>query len=221
MCGRYTVRVNAGELARRFHLEMPELPSFTPRYNVAPTQRLPVVVQADSRRLATMCWGLIPRWARDDSIGAKMINARAETLTEKPSFRPLLRSRRCLIPASGFYEWQPSTKIPHHIHLVDAPVFAFAGLYDLWRDREGNEVPTYTIITTTPNALVAAIHDRMPVILRPEDEDAWLDPDETDPAPLLALLRPYPAAAMAAYPVSRAVNSPRHDGPELLEPVVA
>jgi putative SOS response-associated peptidase YedK len=218
MCGRYTIRVDAGLLARRFGVAMPELPSFTPRYNVAPTQQLPVVVHGNARRLAVMRWGLIPRWAKDGAIGTKMINARAETLTEKPSFRPLLRTRRCLVPASGFYEWDLATRTPHHIHVMDASVFAFAGLYDVWRDHEGHEVPTYAIITTTPNALVAPIHDRMLVILRPEDEDAWLDPDEAELRALPALLRPYPAEAMADYPVARAVNSPRHDGPKLLAP---
>jgi putative SOS response-associated peptidase YedK len=168
-----------------------------------------------------MRWGLIPHWAKEAKVGARMINARAETLTERASFRPLLRTRRCLVPASGFYEWHPTTKVPHYVHPKDADVFAFAGLHDVWRDPEGEEIASYTIITTTPNALLAPIHDRMPVILRPADQDAWLDPDETEPEPLLALLKPYPARAMVAYPVSRAVNSPRNDGPELLERVVA
>jgi putative SOS response-associated peptidase YedK len=224
MCGRYTVKVDAGQLARRFHVAAPELPLSPdlPRYNAAPTQQLPVVVRHDAaNQLRVMRWGLVPHWAKDDTGGARMINARAETLLERPSYRPLVRSRRCLVPASGFYEWQPATKQPYFIHLREREVFAFAGLYDRWRNREGEELATYTIITTAPNDLMGTIHNRMPVILRPEDEEEWLDTETTEREPVLALLRAYPAEEMEAYPVSRAVNSPRNEGAQLVERVSA
>jgi putative SOS response-associated peptidase YedK len=221
VCGRYSIRVDAATLAQRFGLEMEQLPTLTPRYNAAPTQQLPVVTQDETRHLELMRWGLIPRWAKDESIGARMINARAETLMEKPSFRPLLRARRCLVVASGFYEWQKPTRTPHYIRASDESLLTFAGLYDIWRDRDGNSVASYAIVTTTPNELMAPIHDRMPVILPPEEATMWLDPDARESEPLLALLRPYPAERMAAYPVSRLVNDPRHEGAHLVERAVA
>ncbi len=219
MCGRYAiVLAGDGTLQRRFSLEElrddPQL-----RFNVAPTQTLPVITRNSPNRVEMMRWGLIPSWAKDAAIGSKMINARAETVAEKPAFRRPLRSQRCLVPATGFYEWQRDgdRKTPHFIHLPGEPLFAFAGLYDAWRDPDGQTVKTYTILTTEPNDLMASIHNRMPVILRREDEDEWLDPNNTKPEHLLPLLRPYPAGAMAAYPVSRSVNSVRNDAPGLLE----
>ena len=218
MCGRYAiVLADDGTLQRRFSLEE-LLDNPAPRFNVAPTQTLPVIVRNTPDRVAMMRWGLIPFWAKDASIGSKMINARAETVAEKPAFRRPLRSQRCLVPASGFFEWkrEGDSKTPHFIHLPGEPIFAFAGLYDTWRDPEGQTVQSYTILTTEPNDLMADIHNRMPVILRREDEDDWLDPANTEPEHLLPLLRPYPASEMAAYPVSRMVNSPRNDAPDLL-----
>ena len=221
MCGRYAiVLVGDGTLQRRFSLEeLVDEPQ--PRYNVAPTQTLPVVTRNSPNRVEMMRWGLIPSWAKDASIGSRMINARAETVAEKPAFRRPLRAQRCLVPATGFYEWKRDgdRKAPYFIHLPDEPLFAFAGLYDTWRDPDGQTVKTYTILTTEPNALMAGIHNRMPVILRREDEDEWLDPTNTEAEHLLPLLRPYPSDAMAAYPVSRMVNSPQNDVPALLERV--
>lgn len=217
MCGRYAlIVVGDGSLQRRFSLE--ELLDVPPRYNVAPTQTLPVIVRQSPNHIQMMRWGLIPSWAKDATIGTRMINARAETVAEKPAFRTPLRSHRCLVPASGFYEWkrEGTSKQPYFIHLKDEPLFAFAGLYDRWRDPQGQDVWSYTIITTAANAVTAPVHDRMPVILRREDEDEWLNADNTEPEHLLPLLRPYPADAMEAYPVSSAVNSPRNDAPDLV-----
>src|SRR4051794_30871015 len=205
MCGRYAiVLVGDGSLQRRFSLEE-LLDDPAPRFNVAPTQALPVITRNSPNRAEMMRWGMIPSWAKDPTIGSRMINARAETVAEKPAFRRPLRSQRCLVPASGFFEWKRDgeAKVPHFIHLPGEPLFAFAGLYDLWRDPEGRTVKSYTILTTGPNELMAGIHNRMPVILRREDEDEWLNPANTEPEHLLPLLRPYPADEMDAYPVSR------------------
>jgi putative SOS response-associated peptidase YedK len=217
MCGRYSF-VPKQDFAERFQVENQQLDLQT-RYNVAPSQVMPVITRNSPNRAEEMRWGLVPFWAKDPSIGNRMINARAETIAEKPAFRRPLAARRCLVPASGFYEWQrsPEGKVPHYIFLRDAETFAFAGLYEIWKDEAGNALKTYTIITTTPNALMEPIHNRMPVILRREDEALWLDKAAEVPD-LLALLRPYPAELMDAYPVSRAVNSPANDGEELIEP---
>lgn len=218
MCGRYTLTAT-GELQARFDIAG-EAPGVAARYNVAPTQTLPVVTRNSPNQLAVMRWGLIPSWAKDASVGNRMINARAETVAEKPSFRNALRARRCLVPASGFYEWKRdgTRKVPHYIHLTDEPLFAFAGLWEQWRSPEGETIRSYTIITTEPNALMASIHNRMPVILPREVEDDWLNGEITDAGYLTSLLRPYPADAMDAYPVSPAVNSPARDTPDLIAP---
>ncbi|HEY7782534.1 MAG TPA: SOS response-associated peptidase [Ktedonobacterales bacterium] len=226
MCGRYAIRVDAETLAQRFHLTAPELPLpddlAGPRYNVAPTQRMAIVVRdAEGAHARPMRWGLVPRWAKDPSGGAKMINARSETLIEKPTFRPLVRTRRCVVPASGFYEWDRATRTPYFIHLKGEPVLGFAGLYDIWSGPDGTVMPTYTIITTAANETIAPIHDRMPAILRPEDEDDWLDPANTKPEEVLPLLRPYAPTDIALYKVSRDVNSPRNDREDLLLPLGA
>jgi putative SOS response-associated peptidase YedK len=221
MCGRYAlVPDNDGTFQRRFSLDAPR-DEPQPRYNVAPTQTLPVIVRNSPNRVAMMRWGLIPSWAKDAAIGNRMINARAETVAEKPAFRRPLRSQRCLVPASGFFEWkrEGDGKTPHFIHLPDEPLFAFAGLYDVWRDPDGQSVQSYTILTTEANAVMAPIHNRMPVILRREDEEEWLDPANSEVEQLLPLLRPYPAEEMAAYPVARLVNSPTNDVPAVLERV--
>lgn len=220
MCGRYAI-METNELQGRFDLaETP--PELAPRYNVAPRQTLPTIVRHSPNSVALMRWGFIPFWAKEAAMGDRMINARAETVAEKPAYRRAFRTQRCLVPASGFYEWRRTEqgKQPYFIHLADAPLFAFAGLYDTWRDPAGAEIQTYTIITTAANDLMAPIHDRMPVILDPDDEDLWLDPDATEPERLLPLLRPYPAAAMAAHPVSRSVNSPVNDHADLVQPDV-
>lgn len=219
MCGRYVLAETAA-LGERFNAAG-DLPSVTPRYNVAPTQSMPVVVKHSPNSLVLMRWGLAPSWAKDGKSEQLLINARAETLAQKRTFRQLLSSQRCLVPASGFYEWQQAAggKVPHYISLKDAPLFAFAGLYDHWTDAQGADMFSYTIITTEPNALMAPIHNRMPVILGRDEEDFWLNPDETEAERLVPLLKPYPAEMMQATPVSRAVNNVRNDMPVLCQPV--
>lgn len=217
MCGRYSL-VPTEDMAARFNVEEQQLP-LLPRYNVAPSQAMPVVVRNSPNRLVAMQWGLVPAWSKEPRTTFSTINARAETIATSAVFRGPFKARRCLVPASGFYEWQPADrgKQPYCIRLRGGDLFAFAGLYDLWRDDEGNELHSYTIITTTPNAVVAPIHNRMPVILRREDEDVWLDTD-AGPAQLRSLLAPYPADEMEAFTVSRAVNSPANESAELLQP---
>ncbi|MNN41756.1 putative SOS response-associated peptidase YedK [compost metagenome] len=185
-------------------------------------QYIPAIVRGrNGNRLGELRWGLVPSWAKDDKICSKMINARAETITEKPAFNQLLASRRCIIPADGFYEWQQrgNTKQPFRIVMNDGGIFSFAGLYDIWSDPNGNKLSTCTIITTEPNALMADIHNRMPVILRQEDEIEWLDRENTNVPSLLKLLRPYDTNKMRAYPVSSAVGNVRNNSPELLQEV--
>lgn len=213
MCGRYIIR-GVEELNDRFNVR-DLVAVMQPRFNVAPSQWLPVVVGGTERRLVVMQWGLIPSWAREPK---GFINARAETVAEKPAFRQAVRSRRCLAPADGFYEWQRTgrTKTPYFIGLRDGGLFAFAGIYDVWSGPVGELIESYAILTTVPNAVMAPIHDRMPVILRREAEETWLDPaaglDE-----LLPLLGPYPAGEMQAYAVSPRVNAPRNDDASLLQ----
>ena len=221
MCGRYGF-VPGKNFDERFQVEHQQ-ETLLPSYNVAPGATMPVVVRNSPNRVELMKWGLIPFWAKDPKNSYKTINARAETVATSPVFREALKRRRCLVPASGFYEWQQTErgKLPYFIHLKDIELFAFAGLYDVWQDAEGNELRTYTIITTTPNDLVQPIHNRMPVILHPDDEAMWIDPKMNDTAALRALLQPFPNALMEAYPVSRAVNTPAIDMPALIEPVAA
>lgn len=218
MCGRYSL-VQTGEVAERFDAAQADL-SLAPRYNVAPSQSMPVVVRNSPNRLVEMQWGLIPAWSKEPQVKFSTINARAETLATSPVFRGPFKTRRCLVPASGFYEWRQTSqgKQPYWIGLRGGELFAFAGLYDIWRDREGNELYSYTIVTTPPNDLVAPIHNRMPVILHRDDEDAWLD-KHTNPDQLAALLAAYPAEEMEAYGVSRAINNPANEGVELMQPI--
>jgi len=220
MCGRYSL-VPTENIAARFDIQQQQL-NIQPRYNVAPSQSMPVVVRNSPNRLVEMQWGLIQSWSKEPRAQFSTINARAETVTKSPVFRGPFKSRRCLVPASGFYEWQRTGqgKQPFCIRLKHGDLFAFAGLYDVWHDPDGNELYSYTVITTVPNELVAPIHNRMPVILRREDEQVWLD-KEADSAQLLALLQAYPADKMVAYPVSRAVNSPANEGAELMQPLAA
>lgn len=221
MCGRYTLKTEPRLLAEQFALAT--IPALEARYNIAPTQDVPVVrTTADGRQLALLRWGLIPGWASDPSIGARMINARSETVAEKPAFRTAFKQRRCLVLADGFYEWQRSggRKQPYFFQLRDGRPFAFAGLWERWQAPDGQTVETCTILTTAPNDLARPIHDRMPVILDPAAYDQWLDPELRLAGPLEALLQPYPAAAMTAYPVSTYVNNARNDGPQCLDPLV-
>jgi putative SOS response-associated peptidase YedK len=221
MCGRYSIP-EPGDIP--IHFKNTRIGyDLSPRFNAAPSQELPVVVSDGEKHVELMRWGLVPVWAKDTSIGYKMINARAETLAVKPSFRKALSLQRCIVPAGGFFEWKQvgKEKIPYYIFLKKKQVFGFAGLYDVWHDKAGKELKTYTIITTDPNELVGTIHNRMPAILEKEDEETWLNPDETDPQRLLPLLHPYPVDEMDAYPVSRLVNAPANDTKAILEPLKA
>ena len=181
---------------------------------------MPVVLAESPNHVELMRWGLIPRWAKEADSGLNTINARAETVAERRTYRGPLRHQRCLVPASGYYEWQRTAngKVPHWVYLPDEPLFAFAGLWETWRDPAGDEVRSYTIITCEANALTARIHNRMPVILQREDEDQWLNPDLVEPEQVLPLLRPYPSDRMAAHPVSRKVNNPHNDSQDLIVP---
>lgn len=218
MCGRYELHHNPDVMALMFELGME--PDWLPRYNIAPSQQAPIVrVDRGGMRKASMTrWGLIPHWAKDKSIAYKTINARAETIATTPAYRDAFKKHRCLVPASGFYEWQVrgSGKQPYRIGMIDDAPFAFAGLWSRWNDPEGQTIDTYTIVTTEPNALTAKVHSRMPVILAREDYARWLDYEIPDAQ---ALLRPYPADEMRAYPVSSRVGSPKNDAPELIEPI--
>jgi putative SOS response-associated peptidase YedK len=218
MCGRYTLRTPVETLVERFEID--EYPSsITPSYNIAPTQGVAAVIAENGKRkLEMLHWGLIPSWAKDPEVGNKMINARAETVAEKPSYRKAFKERRCLILADGFYEWQKtdSGKQPFYIRMEDESPFAFAGLWESWQN--GREIRSCTIITTSPNEVAAQVHNRMPVILHPEDYEMWLDPDFDEREPLTTLLQPFPAEAMEAYPVSRRVNKPSNNEPGVVEP---
>lgn len=216
MCGRYTLITDINAIADSFGVE-PAL-SAMPRYNIAPTQDIVAIVNTGETSLTTLRWGLIPSWARDESIGSRMINARAETLAEKPSFKNLLRRHRCLVVADGFYEWKAEgrSKTPMYITLADGQPFAFAGLWDIWKSPDGTEVRSCTIVTTEPNELMVPIHNRMPAILRRGAYDDWLNPQVRDEQVLTHWLGPYPSELMKARPVSRLVNNPRNETAEIL-----
>ncbi|HTI15221.1 MAG TPA: SOS response-associated peptidase [Dictyobacter sp.] len=220
MCGRYTLIHNPGSIAQALQVRVPASLRTTPRYNIAPTQDIVTVMHDTDTHLDLLRWGLIPSWAKDASIGSRMINARAETLAEKASFRRLLHSKRCLIVADGFYEWAKESgsksKTPMYIQMQDQAPFTFAGLWDTWKNPEGQQLRTCTIITTDANELMAPIHNRMPVILSPEEREQWLDPQIHDNQILLPLLKPYTASAMMVRAVSRMVNDPKHDSAELI-----
>jgi len=214
MCGRFSIAGFEG-FEERFQLKI-EFPDLKPNYNVAPSQDVPVILHKGSNHLAFFKWGLIPYWAKDPSIGHKLINARAETVDEKPSFKTCLQRRRCLIVADGFYEWKKegATKRPHRITLKDQELFGFAGLWDTWKSPTGELVNSCTIITTTPNELMETIHNRMPVILPRDVESVWLDQSITECTFLKSLLTPYPADQMIAYEVSPFINSVKNNGLE-------
>ncbi len=224
MCGRFTLRVSPSVIAEQFAVF--EVAPFTARFNIAPTQSVPVIrlkpEQPQPRReLVWLRWGLVPGWAQDASIGSRLINARAETAASKPAFRTALRRRRCLVAADGFYEWRPAvrTKQAYFLHFQDDRPFAFAGLWEAWESPQHAVLETCTLLTTESNDLIRSIHDRMPVILPPETYASWLDPAIEDPRPLLPLLVPYPSDQMEAYPVSAFVNSPGHDSPQCIDRV--
>jgi len=221
MCGRFTLTVDPAGLQEAF----PDAvfpPRYAPRFNIAPTQPILAIPNDGKNKADFFVWGLIPSWAKDPSLGGKLINARAETLAEKPSFRGGFKYKRCLILADGFYEWKSipgsKPKIPHFIFLKNRKPFAFAGLWDEWRSPDGGSVRSATIITTEPNELMSTIHNRMPVILHPRDYSRWLAASPQTPAGLASLLKPFPAEEMSAHPVSALVNSPANDRAELVVP---
>ena len=224
MCGRYTQTTKLEKVVERFkvkkHASVKMLPA---RFNLAPGQDAPVVIAVRDRMLKQMRWGLVPGWTREPSPKYRMINARAETLTEKPSYRTLLRHKRCLVPADGFFEWYSlkgqSRKQPRYFFMRDHRPFAFAGLWDDWLGPDGSELFTFTIVTTEANERLRPYHDRMPVILTPETEQAWLDPDIGRPADLLPLLRPCDPLAMDDYPVSTRINRTVEDDEGLIQEV--
>jgi putative SOS response-associated peptidase YedK len=218
MCGRYTLTSSGAEILEAFDLF--ELPAdYRPTYNVAPTQNVLAIVSAEGRaRAGWLRWGLIPFWAKDAAIGSRMINARAETVHEKPAYRAAFERRRCLIPADGFYEWRKGAggKVPTWLHLPDRRLIAFAGLWERWTPPDGGEpVHSTTIITTEANAFVRPVHDRMPVILSGDAAALWLDPGAAQPE-LRAVLQPYQGDDLTAYEVSTLVNSPRNNSPECI-----
>ena len=219
MCGRFTLTADLDDLRAAFDgYSLPGM--YAPRYNIAPSQPVLAIPNDGTAAAQFFVWGLVPSWAKDPSMGARLINARSETLAEKPAFRGGFKYKRCLILADGFYEWQagPGGKQPHFIHLQGRRPFALAGLWDEWSAPEGGALRTCTIITTAPNPLMEPIHNRMPVILRPDAYAQWLDPNPARPADLQPLLAPFPAEAMAAYPVSTLVNRPANDRPECVLP---
>lgn len=258
MCGRYTQTKSGGVIASAFSIDVPQsgFPSPSPRYNIAPTQPVVAIIQPSAQReYRIFQWGLIPSWSKDPSIGSRMINARAETVAEKPSFRTAFKRRRCLIVADGFYEWkkaekqkaeepkikelkikEPKSKAqkagqrstantkpkkqPYYIQMADQALFGMAGIWESWESGDGSYVESCTILTTEPNALMRPIHNRMPVIIHPADYDLWLDPTVQKGAAVQHLLRSFEADAMQAYPVSTAVNSPRNESVDCVEPII-
>lgn len=221
MCARYTLSTPPDALAGLFDLDL--LIDILPRYNIAPTQNVLAVrpSAAGSREFVQLRWGLVPSWANDLSIGQKLLNARSETVGEKPAFRDAVRKRRCLIPADGFYEWKTlnKKKLPYHIHRPDRAPFAFAGIWEHWEAPDGKPVETCTILTTDANESLKALHDRMPVILTRENYARWLDPETRDAKKLEDLFAPLPEAALTMNPVTPQVNNARFDDPVCIEPI--
>jgi putative SOS response-associated peptidase YedK len=238
MCGRFSLALSEASRSLMAEFKLASSPQLEPRYNIAPTQYIAAVVEPpeQNRHIDLFKWGLIPSWAKDQSFAARMINARSETITEKPSFRGSFKRKRCLIPATGFYEWKaaavldqnPQTskkpkrgkKQPYYVHLEGDRLFGMAGLWSAWTDQTTSEViESCTILTTTANELMQDIHDRMPVIIAPEDYDTWLDPSFDDKGMLMHLLRPYPTELMSMHPVSPIVNKAAHDQSDCLQPI--
>lgn len=227
MCGRYAYAVRREQIKKEFKAVVGKSAADEPRYNVAPSQMIDAVLNHEGERiLSRLKWGLVPSWAKDAEIGSRLINARAETLGEKPSFREAFKKRRCVVPASGFYEWKKAGggggggKQPFYFYLNEREVFGFAGLYEQWLDRQTGELlETCTIITTAANEILKPVHDRMPVILSAGDYDEWLDEKAFDADRAQKLLKPYPAREMSAHPVGKSVNVPDSDSARLIEPL--
>jgi putative SOS response-associated peptidase YedK len=235
MCGRFTLIQTAQEISQAFHIE--KVFDQEPQYNIAPTQMVIAMLyhpESEQHEFQSLRWGLIPSWAKDPGMGAKLINARAETVAEKPAFRSAFKRRRCLVVADGFYEWQhkEGKKQPYYFRLQEGEPFGFAGLWEQWRSPkeqipleseqspQTKEITSCTILTTQANELLQPIHDRMPVILQQQDYDVWLDPQVQTPERLQQLLQPYPSEAMTAYPVSKVVNNPKHNSPDCIQPLL-
>lgn len=217
MCGRYTLSTPADLLGDLFELE--EVPQLLPRFNIAPTQEAPVLRVLSSgakRQLELLRWGLVPFWAKDPAIGNRMINARAESVGEKPAFRNSFKRRRCLVLADGFYEWKATggRKQPYFFGLEGGEPFGFAGLWDRWEKGDEGPLESFTIITTEPNEIVAPVHRRMPVILELGDYATWLDPEIEEPEQLVGLLKPFSGSRLSSYAVSTYVNNPANEGPQ-------
>lgn len=210
-------------LEEMFGIPLP--PDYQPRYNIAPTQQIWIIRQTATggSYLSAIRWGLVPHWAKDLSIGSHMINARCETVHEKPAFRRAIRARRCIIPASGFFEWDHSGKVrvPHYITMKDGSPLAFAGIWDSWKSPEGEIIESCSILTTTSNSMVTVLHDRMPVILHPSEFALWLDRSTNDPERLKRLYQPYPSELLQEWEVSSIVNSASHETPETIVPLHA
>lgn len=220
MCGRFSIVSEREEIARHFGVTVSEA-QWQPRYNAAPAQNLPVILDEDTGRVQWLRWGFIPFWAKDISIGSRFINARCETVREKKVYGEAFKKRRCLVVADGFYEWQAgaSGKIPYRFELIDRRPFAFAGLWETWKAPDQTPLRSFTILTTEPNPLVAPVHDRMPVILLPEYEKDWIGKDVLAEDLCRKLFRPYPADSMRQYPISRKINSPKYDDPSVILPL--
>lgn len=222
MCGRYTLKENKEQVASWLDAVLEGFEDYEPNYNVAPSNEMPVMVDDKSRQrlVYPFRWGLLPFWAKEQKTSYSMINARAESLADKKSFKPCFESQRCIVPASGFYEWkgEKGNKTPYYIYPTHEPMFAFAGLYNVWHAPDDSaRIPTYTIVTTDANRTMEELHDRMPAMLLKEEWDEWLDRDNHDTGALQELLRPFPDDALSYYPVSKAVNNVRNNGPELIE----
>jgi putative SOS response-associated peptidase YedK len=220
MCGRFSIVSSKGTIEERFDVILDD-DDFKSVYNAAPTQKLPLITNVEPGKLNFYKWGLIPFWAKDQSLASKMINARADTILEKPAFKGLIKRRRCLVISDGFYEWKQLSggkKQPYRITLKDNGLYAYAGLWDEWNDPAGSKINSFTIITTDPNELMKEIHNRMPVILKKENEKKWLS-NHAETEELLFLLKEFPAELMKAYPVSMLVNSPLNNDEKVLLPL--
>jgi len=216
MCERFTLQISSEIIAEIFHIPVPDI---SPRYNIAPSQQIAVIRNfSGENHLDYMRWGLVPSWAEDTSIGYKLINAKSETVFEKNSFRRAIRTRRCLIPASGFYEWRNSDNIktPYYVSMTENNPMAFAGIWEQWKAADHSMIETCAILTTAANHLMETIHDRMPVILHPQEYSLWLDREVSEPETLKQLFKPYPSDVMNDYQVSNMVNNPRNDGEECI-----
>jgi len=219
MCGRFSLTIQEDQLEKLFDVTL-DRSMYVPRYNGAPGQQMLVITMQERREAQWMRWGLVPSWAADIRIGNKMINARSETVDSKPAFRQAFRLRRCLVPADGFFEWKKNgRKTPYRILMKDHLAFAMAGIWEEWKDAEGHQLHTFSILTTRPNMMMQEIHDRMPVIVDPKDYGLWLDTSVQDPAPLLPLLRPFQGDLLVAEPVGTRVNSPANDDAACIAPL--